>query len=122
MQKNKIISITLGLAVVLIAGIVALNQPRGKNDVPPVTPTPTADGYTLAQVAMHSDLNSCWTAVNGNVYDVTGWIAQHPGGEQAILSICGKDGSSAFNDQHANQRRPADELAGFKIGAVAVMQ
>ena len=76
----------------------------------------SSSGYTLAQVALHNDAKRCWTAINGGVYDVTTWINQHPGGPEAILSICGIDGSVAFNDQHGGQRRPANELAGFKIG------
>ncbi len=86
-----------------------------------VTPTPTQApaSYTLAQVALHSNATSCWAAVNGGVYDLTAWINQHPGGKQAILSLCGKDGSAAFNDQHGGQRRPANELAGFKIATLS---
>ena len=79
--------------------------------------TPTS--YTMAQVATHASASSCWTAINSNVYDVTTWINKHPGGAQAILSLCGKDGSAAFNDQHGGQRRPENELASFKIGALA---
>jgi cytochrome b involved in lipid metabolism len=79
--------------------------------------TPTS--YTMAQVAMHANASSCWTAINGNVYDVTTWINKHPGGAQAVLSLCGKDGSAAFDDQHGGQRRPENELEGFKIGALA---
>ena len=81
--------------------------------------TPAASGYTMAQVAAHGSESSCWTAINGNVYDVTSWISQHPGGAQAIISLCGHDGSAAFNDQHGGQRRPESELASFKIGALA---
>ena len=75
--------------------------------------------YTLEDVAKHYSASSCWSAINGQVYDLTSWINQHPGGSQAILIICGKDGSSAFNDQHGGQRRPANELTGFAIGALA---
>ncbi len=75
--------------------------------------------YTLAQVATHGSQASCWTAINGKVYDVTTWISQHPGGQQAILSLCGKDGSAAFNGQHGGQARPASELATFLIGTLA---
>lgn len=80
------------------------------------TATTTATSYTLAQVALHKDATSCWTAINGKVYDVTSWINQHPGGPEAILSICGSDGSAAFNAQHGGQRRPESELANFYIG------
>ena len=85
------------------------------------TPVPTpaaANSYTLAQVSQHSNAQSCWSAINGNVYDLTSWINQHPGGQQAILSVCGVNGSAAFNGQHGGQRRPASELVGFKIGAL----
>lgn len=81
-------------------------------------PGTTKSGYTLAEVATHKSASSCWTAINGNVYDVTTWINQHPGGPQAILSLCGTDGSSAFNGQHGTQRRPNTELANFLIGSL----
>lgn len=78
-------------------------------------PAPASKGYTMAQVAAHSNASSCWTAINGSVYDVTGFIHQHPGGAAAILSLCGRDGSAAFNGQHGGQRRPASELASFYL-------
>ncbi len=87
---------------------------------PPPAPTSgtTTKSYTLAEVAVHKDSKSCWTAINGGVYDVTAWISQHPGGSGPILALCGKDGSSAFDNQHGGQRRPEQELAGFKIGTL----
>ena len=75
--------------------------------------------YTLAQIATHNSSQSCYTAINGSVYDLTKWIYQHPGGAENILVICGKDGSVAYNAQHGGQRRPASELAIFKIGTLA---
>ncbi|MDB4984469.1 MAG: conserved rane protein of unknown function [Patescibacteria group bacterium] len=81
--------------------------------------TPAANTYTMAQVATHKDATSCWTTINGNVYDVTAWINQHPGGPGRILALCGTDGSAAFNGQHGGQARPASELASFKIGVLA---
>jgi len=75
-------------------------------------------GYTLADVAKHADANSCWSAVNGKVYDLTKWINQHPGGANRILAMCGKDASAAFNGQHGGQARPEKELAGFEIGTL----
>lgn len=85
---------------------------------PVSTGTSRAKTYTLAQVKTHNSGSSCWTTINGGVYDVTDWINQHPGGPEAILSLCGTDGSAAFNDQHGGQRRPASELASFKIGTL----
>lgn len=90
----------------------------------PATPSePTDQGtavkaYTLAEVAQHPNAASCWTAVGGKVYDVTAWISKHPGGEGAILSICGKDGTSAFTGQHGGDMKPETMLATFMIGTL----
>lgn len=74
--------------------------------------------YTLADVKKHATQTDCWTTVNGSVYNVTPWIAQHPGGAKAIISLCGIDGSDAFNGKHGGQARPESELASFKIGTL----
>lgn len=84
------------------------------------TQTTSASGsYTLATVAKHNNATSCWAAINGNVYDLTAWINQHPGGPDKIVSICGTDGSAAFNRQHGGQARPASELKSFLLGPLA---
>jgi cytochrome b involved in lipid metabolism len=83
------------------------------------TPANSSTAYTLVQVKTHNTSKSCWAVINGNVYDLTTWIAQHPGGEGAILSICGKDGTQAFGGQHENNSRILSILATFKIGALS---
>lgn len=99
----------------------------GTSSTQVVTPNPTTttttpsstSGITLATIAKHSGRSSCWSAVNGGVYDLTSWITNHPGGEQTILSMCGVDGSSGYNGQHGSSGKPARMLAGFKIGTLA---
>jgi cytochrome b involved in lipid metabolism len=86
--------------------------------LPPVVVGGTVKNYTLADVKLHNTKASCWTSINGSVYDVTSWISQHPGGSAAIVGLCGIDGSSAFSGQHGGQARPASELASFKIGVL----
>ena len=78
----------------------------------------TSAGYTLKEIAQHKDSKSCWSAIDGNVYDLTSWITQHPGGAGVIKGMCGKDGTAAYNSQHRGQGRPASELARFKIGSL----
>lgn len=93
-------------------------------------PTPSANAtagssqsggavYTITEVAAHNSDASCWTVIDGSVYDLTQWIPQHPGGEGAIESICGIDGSAAFRAQHGTAQRQADILATYKIGSVS---
>ena len=85
---------------------------------PTPTPTPTATvaGYTMAQVRANNTARSCWTAIDGFVYDLTRWINSHPGGSGAILFLCGTDGTNAFKAQHENQSRPAIRLDSYRIG------
>ena len=67
--------------------------------------------YTMTDVAAHSTPSSCWAAIEGNVYDLSAWISQHPGGPEAIESLCGTDATAAFEAQHGGQRAPAEALA-----------
>ena len=76
-------------------------------------------GYTLAQVAENDSAESCWSAINGTVYDLTDWISQHPGGSSRILSLCGTDGTSSFNSMHGGQSNPESRLASFALGPLS---
>ena len=81
---------------------------------PVVTPSPT--GYTMAQVRANNTAKSCWSVIDGYVYNLTNWISAHPGGSGAILFLCGTDGTNAFKAQHENQSRPAVRLDTYRLG------
>lgn len=119
-MRGRLITIIIGL--VLILGVDLLVYETKK---PVITANnnelgaaQTVSVFTLSQVAVHNSRLSCWSAINNNVYDLTSWIPNHPGGEQNILSLCGTDGSSAYNTQHGGASKPTRILAGFKIGAL----
>jgi cytochrome b involved in lipid metabolism len=97
-----------------------ISAPAPKPVVTTPAPKPTTpSGITMAQVAQHGTRSSCWSAINGNVYDLTSWIPNHPGGEKAILSLCGIDGSAGYNGQHGSSKKTATILGGFKLGALS---
>ena len=83
-----------------------------------VKPSASVKAFSKAEVAKHATPSDCWAIINGNVYNLTKWINQHPGGPGVIKALCGQDGSAQFNGQHGGQKRPASELAGFKIGSL----
>lgn len=85
---------------------------------PAPTTTPSASGYAMAVVKQHSTASSCWSVVDGSVYDLTDWVASHPGGRARILSMCGKDGTGVFHGEHGKEAQPNKILNGFKIGAL----
>lgn len=129
-KTTLILAVTLCVMLLVLGVAYADKKSSTSTNTTPTTSTatttapsttaeiPATSGYTLATVATHNSTSSCWAAINGSVYDVTSWINQHPGGPQAILSLCGTDGSVAFNGQHGGDRRPASELASFRIGAI----
>ncbi|MDO5617221.1 cytochrome b5-like heme/steroid binding domain-containing protein [Kocuria sp.] len=78
----------------------------------------TAAGYTMSDVEEHSSSSDCWAAVDNNVYDLTDWIAQHPGGQSAITGLCGTDATDAFARQHGNNDEAKAALAEHQIGTL----
>ena len=86
------------------------------------SPTPevtTASAYTMAKVKENNSATSCWSVINGKVYDLTKWINSHPGGASAIKGLCGIDGTSSFTAQHRGQGSPASNLANYLLGPLA---
>jgi cytochrome b involved in lipid metabolism len=72
----------------------------------------------MAEVAERNDAADCWTVIDDRVFDLTDWIARHPGGASPIESLCGRDGTSTFNAQHQGQPRPTTQLDAFVIGVL----
>jgi len=80
------------------------------------TDTSTLKTFTAQEVVTHGNSSSCWTIINNEIYDLTSFIQNHPGGDKAILSLCGKNGTDAFTKQHGGQSKPENTLAKFVIG------
>jgi len=55
---------------------------------------------TVAEVAKHNTANDCWIIVDGKAYDVTGWLANHPGGQKIILGYAGMDATDVYDAFH----------------------
>ncbi|MFA5131874.1 MAG: cytochrome b5-like heme/steroid binding domain-containing protein [Candidatus Paceibacterota bacterium] len=118
-----------GAALVLIGGFLYWNSqpvysPASTDTVTtssstiPVAADPAKTSFTLAEVEAHNNEASCYAAINGNVYDLTTWVAKHPGGRSKILMICGRDGSTLFNTAHGGDRKPSAKLATFLVGTL----
>jgi len=87
--------------------------------VAPVEPDVVlAPVLSIEVVAEHATPEDCWSVVNDSVYDLTDWIAQHPGGSERIVGMCGIDATSDYESQHAGQRSPTAALDRYIIGAL----
>ncbi|KAG9074236.1 Cytochrome b2, mitochondrial precursor, partial [Ceratobasidium sp. 370] len=52
------------------------------------------------EIRKHNSRDSCWVVVNGEVYDVTGFLNDHPGGIAPILKVAGSDATRVFVPIH----------------------
>jgi cytochrome b involved in lipid metabolism len=85
---------------------------------PSPKPTATTTALTMEEVKKRNSASECWTVIDGKVYNLTKWIPAHRGGPQAILFLCGKDGSSAFKAQHEGSSTPESVLGTYLLGAL----
>ncbi|TBU47046.1 oxidoreductase [Dichomitus squalens] len=78
--------------------------------------------FTEEDVAKHSGTISCWVTRGGKVYDVTTFLADHPGGDDLILNYAGKDIGAIMKDsaEHEHSDSAYDMLEEFVIGRLGV--
>lgn len=117
MNKNLLIGIAI-VVIVLIGGFIFWQMQNSTPKVPLPVQNFTAT-YTKDQVATHNSATSCWSIIDAKVYDLTNWIEKHPGGQQAILGMCGTDGTVAFRGQHDSANFQANILTAMQIGTLA---
>lgn len=86
---------------------------------PPVEEVRQGTGLTREALVEHDDAESCWLLIDGAIYDVTDFIALHPGGADRILANCGKDASAAFASQGGRGEHSAtavSALENYRLG------
>lgn len=130
-MSNKYI-IFLGVLVVLFVGGVGVFLTSNKTStvekqisaeptqIPAAASTAptTQKSYTLADVSQHSTESDCWIVVENNVYDMTPFIPDHPGGRE-IIEGCGRDATSMFQREREHQKEnAASYLPPYQIGVL----
>ena len=53
---------------------------------------------SAAEVAKHTKQGDYWMIYNGEVYDVSKFADEHPGGEEVLADVAGTDATEAFDD------------------------
>ncbi|KAK0725437.1 acyl-CoA dehydrogenase/oxidase [Lasiosphaeris hirsuta] len=56
--------------------------------------------FSQADVASHNKADSLWIVVDGDVYDLTTFQDDHPGGKKILQRVAGKDASKQFWKYH----------------------
>ncbi|PWY85092.1 hypothetical protein BO70DRAFT_428641 [Aspergillus heteromorphus CBS 117.55] len=72
------------------------------DSIPLEAPVASADTqlveYTLAEVAQHNRKGDIWVAIHGQVFDITEYLQDHPGGADVLIETAGTDATAAFED------------------------
>ena len=56
--------------------------------------------FTYDEVKRHNGSDSCWVILYGNVWDVTKFLPDHPGGSKIILQLAGADATEEYDPIH----------------------
>lgn len=81
-------------------------------------PAPTLPSITQAELASHNSKKSCYVAIGKRVFDVTEFLADHPGGEDLVLEYAGKDISEILEDEisHRHSEAAYEILEEYVVG------
>ncbi|KAK0533768.1 hypothetical protein OC834_001392 [Tilletia horrida] len=72
---------------------------------------------TLEELKKHNTQDDLWLLINGEVYNVSSFMDEHPGGDEVLLSEAGKDATEAFEDVgHSDDARKL--LPPLKVGEI----
>ena len=98
MKRELHINIVLGIISLVIIGVIIMRAtPAQKNQITPPTVHNNQSTIQMNVFTRHNTANDCWIRINGNVYDVTNFLNEHPGGSDLILPFCGgSDATDAF--------------------------
>jgi len=80
--------------------------------------------YTREDVETHKNTSSCWVSRGGKVYDITIFLKDHPGGDDVILNIAGRDVEEIMRDTmgHVHSESAYEMLEEYVIGRLGTDQ
>ncbi|KAJ4130212.1 hypothetical protein NW768_007195 [Fusarium equiseti] len=71
--------------------------------------------FTAKEVAAHNTRGDCWTIIKGQVYDVTKYMEDHPGGADVLIESAGKDSTIDF-DSAGHSEDAFEIMEEYRIG------
>jgi len=60
-------------------------------------------GIPMSEVSRHNTKESAWVVLFGQIYDLTEFLPDHPGGEEVVLKWAGKDATKFWNAIHKKE-------------------
>ncbi|GAA5904352.1 hypothetical protein JCM5296_005264 [Sporobolomyces johnsonii] len=74
--------------------------------------------YTREDVEAHTSPKDCWVIHNNKIYDVSGFLEDHPGGDDLVLQYAGKDITAVMADpvEHSHSDSAYNVLHEYQVG------
>ncbi|EIW67529.1 hypothetical protein TREMEDRAFT_18995, partial [Tremella mesenterica DSM 1558] len=56
---------------------------------------------TMDELKSHNKRDDAWSIFNGKVYNITPYLSFHPGGEEELMRVAGREGTKLFMLTHS---------------------
>nr|OQO20478.1 hypothetical protein B0A51_10600 [Rachicladosporium sp. CCFEE 5018] len=73
---------------------------------------------TVEEIKKHNTIEACWLVINDEVWDLSEFAPDHPGGGEIIYKHAGRDASSSYNGIHAQSVLSSNLDSSKLIGAL----
>ena len=73
--------------------------------------------YTIDEVSLHNTEFDAWIIIHQDVYDITEFLNEHPGGKHILMTVVGGDATEFFEELH-NPIILKEYGNNFKIGVL----
>jgi uncharacterized membrane protein len=83
----------------------------------PISLSPNSK-ISIGEVAENNSESSCWTVIDGKVYDLTAFLFRYPGERSDLVPLCGVDGSDLYREDLEGSKFPEDILKRYQIGKI----
>lgn len=78
--------------------------------------------YSLDDVAKHGNRDACWMAIEGKVYDLTGYLERHPTPASVLLTWCGSDATVGMRTKGYGRDHSPAAWASLEQYAIGVLK
>lgn len=73
--------------------------------------------YKIDEISSHNTIDDAWIIIDNDVYDITFFLNDHPGGKSILLQFAGTDVTDIFHELH-NLSILTEYGDKFKIGYI----
>ena len=75
----------------------------------------------MKEVLAHNTLDDLWVVIDKEVYDLSSFATNHPGGQDVLLRLIGKDGKKMFDRAKHSEFTKIFAL-NYRIGKVSSLE